>query len=306
MKNSKPLLFLLALGAFALSSCDRAVDQRSYIFIGHPYQWIAIGDRVDPRIAALPLSSYDQIWLGGDVCAKTTDRKETLARLDSLFRFGRGNVHWAWGNHDVEQGNEEWISATTGRPDYYTEWVDGMALVVLNTNLFQWPNADPPAGFCARMEGQYDMLLALADTVRQASHVVILHHYGLLTDELADDRFGLDTVFNYYKPFLKLRCEPDSSTFEAAVYPLLAAIRKKGIEVVLIGGDIGQRAKSFEFQTKEGIWFLGSGINNSADPAFAPAYVTNFSPDKVLVLRRGLKKRTLEWEFQDLDSLIFQ
>ena len=170
--------WIVFLGIFllAIPGCRQASCEKRYLFLGHPYQWIASGDRVDPRVAALPLSSYDQIWLGGDVCAKTTAQRRTLQYLDSLFRFGSGKVHWAWGNHDVEQGHEEWIPQTTGRPDYYAEWVDGMVVVVLNTNLLQWPASNPPDSFCLRMEGQYEMIRQLADTVRSASHVVVLHH----------------------------------------------------------------------------------------------------------------------------------
>ncbi|MCB9283951.1 MAG: hypothetical protein H6563_07760 [Lewinellaceae bacterium] len=290
-------LSLLGSLIFLLTACGRDPSAHSYLFLGHCYQWIGSGDRIDPRVAALPLENYDQIWLGGDACAKTTLQPATLAYLDSLFRFSRGDVHWAWGNHDVLYGNEDRLMATTGRPDYYAQWVDGFLLVVLNTNLFQWPNSRPDSAFCERMEGQYHMLESLADTVSAASHVVVLHHYCLLTNELTGGRYDLDTVFNYYKPFFKVRCLPDDATFEKAVYPLLKKIRNRGIEVVLVGGDLGQRAKSFEFQTSDGIWFLGSGINNSVDPARAPAYVTNFGPDQVLEFRYEPKRRVLSWKF---------
>ena len=117
------VFILLPAGFFA---CRRPSSEKTYLFLGHPYEWVASGDRVDPRVCRLPLEDYDQIWLGGDVCAKTTVRPEVLQYLDSLFHFEKGNVHWALGNHDVEQGHEEWLAQTTGRPEYYTEWVDGI------------------------------------------------------------------------------------------------------------------------------------------------------------------------------------
>lgn len=290
----------MVFALLAIMACAQPSSVKTYLFLGHPYRWIGSGDRVDPRVEELSLERYDQIFLGGDVCAKATGRRETLAYLDSLFRFENGNVHWAWGNHDVEQGHEDWLLQTTRRPEFYQVWLDGIALVVLNTNLLQWPNARPSEEFCLRMENQYAMIRDLADTVKAASHVLILHHYCLLTDELTENTYGLDTVFNYYKPFLKMRCRPDDATFEQAIYPLLVKIREKGIEVILAGGDIGQRSKAFSFKTAEGIWFLGSGINNSADPAYAPAYVTNFDPDSVLVFRHEVERRKLSWKFYDL------
>lgn len=289
--------------ALVAVSCQPEPSPRRYLFLGHPYSWAGTGEQVDERVKSLPLEQYQQIWLGGDVCSKLTRRPETLVSLDSLFRFGRQNVHWAFGNHDVKWGNEEWIHEVTGRPEYYAEWIDGILLVVLNTNLLQWPLAKTPPSFCERMEGQFDLIRAVADTVRHASHVVILHHYCLLTNELADHRFDLDTIFNYYKPFLKVRCAAENASFEKAVYPLLVGIRERGIEVVLAGGDFGQRAKAFAYQTKEGIWFLGSGINNSVNPAYAPSYVTSFDPDQVLLFSHDPDRKTLDWEFLDLDSL---
>ncbi|MFT6706992.1 MAG: hypothetical protein ACJATF_001833, partial [Flavobacteriales bacterium] len=61
-----------------------------------------------------------------------------------------------------------------------------------------------------------------------------------------------------------------------------------------------QRAKKFEYKTKEGIWFLGSGINNSMDPNHVPKYVKNMNPDSILVFEYDLRKRKLDWSFFEL------
>lgn len=285
-----------------MAACGQEEPVRRYLFLGHPYRWVEAGNRVDSLVEALPLDRYDQIWLGGDVCSRTTEKRETLLYLDSLFRFKRGNVHWAWGNHDIMFGNENWLPETTGRPDYYSEWVDGMLLVVLNTNLLQWPESNPDSIFCSRMEGQYRMLRDIADTIRAASHLVLLHHVCLLTNEMTGNSMGLDTVFNFYKPFLKMRCQPDTASFEKAVYPMLAKVQQRGIQVVLVGGDLGMRSKAFEYQTPDGVWFLGSGINNSVNPAYAPSYVTNFDADRILEFTLDREAKALSWKFHLLTS----
>lgn len=300
MKYYGIIFFCLFLAGWFACAQPR---ERAYLFLGHPYQWHGEGDRVDARVEALPLNAFEQIWLGGDVCARTGLNEENFRYLDSLFPFREGRAHWAWGNHDVELGKEAEIMETTGRPEFYVEWVDGIALAVLNTNLFQWPNSRPNADFCNRMEAQYEMLRTLADTVRAASHLVILHHFGLLTDSLAGGAHQLDTIFNFYKPFLKMRCQPDDATFEREVYPLLVQIQKKGIPVILVAGDMGLKAKKFAFQTEEGVWFLASGINNSMRPELAPSYATNFDADEVLIFRHNPQKRELTWAFHDLNSL---
>lgn len=112
----------------------------------------------------------------------------------------------------------------------------------------------------------------------------------------------MDTIFHYYRPQLAFSCQPPGS-FEQLVYPLLRQVQKRGVQVLLIAGDLGQRQKTFEFRTAEGIYFLGTGINNSLDPAFAPDYVTNFDPDRVLLFEHFPEERRLEWEFVLLEKL---
>lgn len=293
MKNFLiPALFLL------FGSCSD--QEQKILFLGHPYQWGGSGTRLDPRVERIPFDDYDQIWLGGDVCAKLTEKRETLAYVDSVFDFSHRRVHWTWGNHDVFYGGEDWIQQTTGRPDFYLDWKDGLLLAVLNTNLLQWPRSNPDSVFCARMRAQYDMIRQLADTVRQARQVVVLHHYGLLTAGIARGQIDPDTVFNYHKPFLKWVCEDSTRTFEQAIYPELVRIRQKGIPLTLVGGDIGMRAKKLEFTSEEGIVFLGAGINNSVGREWAPSYVTNFDPDQALVFRYDPSTGLLRWTFERL------
>ncbi len=298
MKNIKKIaLFACFAFVFGYSACQDD-SELHYIFLGHPYDWHD-GTRVDPRLERLDYSAFNQVWLGGDVCSRTTEQPQTLAYLDSLFNLDSPRTHWTLGNHDVMFGNTERISQATGRPLFYSAWVDDMVVLVLNTNLF-WPYPGRPAQeYCEQKKTQMALIEQITDTISRASHLVILHHFALFT-ELKPEKDA--DAFNLNPEFLQATCD-SASWVTPWLYPRLTSVQQRGIQVVLIGGDFGMRAKTYAYQTPEGIWLLGSGINNSVDRRYAPDYVTTFDPDKVLILHRKSKNRSLSWHFADLDSL---
>lgn len=300
----KGLCAIIIIGTLTGSGCSNAPERdKLFIFLGHPYDWQAAGNRIDPRLEKLDLEKFDEVWLGGDVCSKTSASESTLRYLDSIFDFKSGKTHWAIGNHDVLDGNAELITKWTGRPLFYVEHSDGITVVVLNTLLFYYPQGNPSATDCKLIEEQFEMLRQLADTLANSSHLIVLHHHCLLTNSLSEHAFAMDTIFNLYLPEQQVSCKY-KGTFQDKIYPLLNQIQQKGIQVIMIGGDFGMRQKSFQHRTSDGIWFLGSGINNSVSPEFAPEYVTNFDPDKILTLHYQPAYQQLTWKFLDLDSLV--
>jgi hypothetical protein len=291
-------LLLAGVVAVLLGSCAPADTPRQYLFLGHPYDW---GDphRVDPRLERLDYGAYHQIWLGGDVCARAGTAPGNLEYLDRLFDFRR--THWALGNHDYYGfGDPDAILEYLGRPAFYAAWVDGFCLLVLNTNLFFFYDAAPPQENCAEKAAQLDLIRQVTDTIRQASHLIILHHHGLFNELKLDEQGAVIEAFNVNSRHIYATCDGNSE-LGTAVYPRLAAVQQRGVQVVLIGGDVGMQAKAFEYQTPEGIWLLGSGINNSVSREHAPEYVKDFSPDQVLRLAYYPASRRLEWEFVLLD-----
>ncbi len=294
--------FVLVLLLISSSGCRKtdAGPGLRYIFLGHPYDWHSEG-RVDPRLEKLDYSAYSQVWLGGDVCARTAKHPSTLPYLDSLF--GLENTHWALGNHDYDYGDPQLILDYLGRPSFYSRWQEGYLLMVLNTNLFWFYPSAPPQRDCGKKAAQTALIAAVADTIRQASHLIILHHHGLFNGLKTDEAGDTLRAFNVNATPIYTNCSP-ASELTSTLYPKLVEVQKRGVQVVLIGGDLGMRAKSFEFHTPEGIVMLGSGINNSVPREHAPEYVTDFSPDKVLELEYLPEREKLNWRFVELDSLL--
>jgi hypothetical protein len=295
---------LTVFGALVLSlsvCCkNRASDQvAKYIFLGHPYDWND-AYRLDPRLEKIDYSQYDQVWLGGDVCSRLTEKPETLDYLDSLLDFSDEHVQWTLGNHDVMFGHPERIRQKTGKESFYVTPIDGITLLVLNTNLFWMYDSRPEQVQCEERQAQYELIRSVLDTIQNSSHLVILHHHALLKSSKPVE---LRDAFNTNPAAVAMTCD-STFQFDQLIYPKLVKVQEGGIQVVLVGGDLGMRVKRFEYRTPEGIWLLGSGINNSLKKENKPEYVTTFDPDEVLIFKHDPIRQTLEWEFVRLDDMV--
>lgn len=283
-------------------SCQQKQQHFQYIFLGHPYDWNA-PNRIDPRLMKLDYDQFDQTWLGGDVCSHLTADAATLDSVDAIFNLSDPNTIWTLGNHDVLEGHEDWITTHTERPSFYTLWQHGICMMVLNTNLFWYYDSPPPKERCEEKAQQLKMIQHVMDTIQKASHLVILHHLALLGDLRKNEKGIIPDSFNINPENIHPTCDPDLLLTDWW-YPQLLKVKNRGIEVILVGGDFGMRARQFEFYTPEGICLLGSGINASLKRENAPEYVTSFGKDKVLIFDHQPDKHQLSWQFSDLDSLI--
>lgn len=291
------LLFLLFATLFACQKSPVSIFEEplaphihKILFLGHTYQW-GKGAKIDPRLERLDYAQCDQIWLGGDICVETTRKYSTLSYIDSFFDLSNEKTHWAVGNHDVVQGNLNWISEFTQRPLFYTVYQDGFTLMVLNTNLYE-PE-------CNALNVQFDMIQAVTDSISQSSHLVILTHHIVWGD--VDASMDMWKRANANKPFWLSRCA-ENTKFHQVIYPMLKAVQARGVQVLCIAGDYGQKDKAFEFETAEGVWFLASGINNSQEKEEAKREL--LPKDKILLLEHDVLLKTMEWQFLDLDSLL--
>ncbi|PCJ87487.1 MAG: hypothetical protein COA57_04745 [Flavobacteriales bacterium] len=286
----------LLIGIFMLSAvklcCQNSTDTLRYIFLGHTYDWQADGSKVDPRIEQLEFSGYKRIWLGGDICSEASLKYSTVEYIVNLFNLSNPANHWSLGNHDIRNGNVEWIEELTKRKTYYAYERDGIVTINLNTNL-------TPAD-CENLNKQWVIIQNVCDTIKKSSHLFLLMHHGI-TDGVP----GIPPPSTFGHSNLKYwnaSCFDVESTFANAVYPLLLNVKSKGIEVFLIMGDAGTQSKEFHMPSADGIHFFASGINNSYYTD--PVELANAPKDKVLIFEHIPTEKKLEWKFHDLDSLL--
>ncbi len=259
-----------------------------YLYLGHTYE---SPSSIDHRLLGyLDREVYDHFWLGGDMCAETTQDFSTVQYMDNLFELSSPATHWALGNHDIRNGNVNWITDKTGRPTFYTESFNGICLLVLNTNFAQGGTYDTTS-----VNAQYDMIQNVCDTLLNVSHLVLLSHHvswGSVP--------GIDsalTTANASYSFLKWRLAP-SQNFSAAIYPLLQQVKSRGINVINVAGDYGQNETEYYEMSNDGIHFIGSGITSNIP--YNEQFPTHGEPDKILIFEHDTDTQELTWRFDFL------
>jgi len=274
---------------------------KRYLFIGHSYRWHTPGNKIDQRLEQMDLSCFDQVWLGGDMCSETTKEHTTLEYLDSIFDLGKPTTYWAVGNHDVRNGNLEWISEFTNRKTFYAHYNNGFTTVVLNTN-FDRIREFGQEEYYNKSKEQYTFLKSVLDTIVSSSHLILLMHNVLWSKEIDEKYWVYANEFKRDWRFFN----DSNATFAKVAYPELVKIQKKGIKIICIAGDAGIRdwganKKYGQYKSPEGVQFLASGINNSK---YKPEQLDTIPKDKILLLYHNLQAKEITWKIHDLDSLL--
>ncbi len=282
------LLFLISIGC-SKSNLDRYLekDHFEYLFLGHTYQ---NANTIDHRLLDIDLDYYDQIWLGGDICSETTAAVETLDYLDEIFDLSNPKTHWALGNHDIRNGNVHWITEKTQRPTFYTTSFHGICLIVVNTNFGHGGVYDT-----IQLNQQFDLIKNVCDTIQESSHLIILSHAvmwrGINQVEHVFD--AANAEFSY----TLVHISPNKK-FADGIYPMLQQVSDRGIKVINIAGDFGQKNTQFEAVTADGIHFIGSGITSNT--SYNEQFPSNGKPDKILVLHHNPKTKKITWRFVEI------
>ena len=286
MKKYLTILFLLFYSCHLWAQKDTI----KYFFAGHTYKWFTPGNKVDERLELIDFGQYEGVWLGGDVCSEALLEYETLEYIDALFDLKHPNTHWAMGNHDARNGNWNWLQELQGRKTYYTSSYKGISYMVLNTNLTPYD--------CEQLDDQYRTIKYLCDTIQNSSHLIFLMHHGIWHDipGLPNPIAYAQSSLTYYS----FNCYNKNSTFSNEIYPMLKEVKARGIEVILILGDMG--SKMVEFTSDDGIHFLGTGLNRSKYPD--PEELATMPKDWIIEFKHVPEERKLEWEFIDLDIMV--
>lgn len=299
---------ILFISIFVLTFCgcqqmNSSEETKTYAFLGHTYDWMGGGVRIDPRIEKMDLRRFDQIWLGGDICAETTKKKSTLTYLDQIFDLSNDNTHWAIGNHDFRNGNLNYITEVTNRPLYYSNYQDGITLIVMNAFTEHPFYVDS----CAYKQKQFDFVSHVLDTVQHSSHVVLIMHNVIWSDVDVELDESSRQAANAPGQWMDMLCD-NRSKFSQIYYPKLLEIQNKGIQVVLISGDGGQFNKGYYKKPKSGIEFYVSGINNSVLRSKDEKLISKFNtqPDSILIFTHHLIDQTLEGQFVELNNYLKQ
>jgi hypothetical protein len=251
-----------------------------YLHISH----IRTGDNgpILPSIAAIDFTGYDMRLLGGDMAYSTSEDDTVMDRLQASFQLGSPNTLWALGNHDYTDLDR--IHRYTARPRYYSYSRDGITFIVLDTQ----------DSLCQIQGAQLALFDSVLDTLERSTHLILLHHKLMWMPDNptleplipAISNIGIGPGFNSLQ----------RNNFYARLYPRLVEAHARGIEVLCVGGDMGNNAKEFAYETPEGIHFLGSGLS----------YLASNQENRVLLFSHDLLTGRLDWKFLPVSELMAQ
>ena len=303
MRIFKTLLFFLVF-MFFFAACQSKKER--WIFLSHTYQW-GNNEKLDERIEAKDLSGYEMVLIGGDVLGNTTQKESNLNYLKEQLNINHEKVLWAVGNHDTKSGNAHWIPKHTKRSLEYIYNHKHVIFQVFNANYVSEQETGLPKS-CRLITDQINVLQSIADTIKQSSQFILLSHLAFWGD--------LDTTLKYYSNYdqsnrNQFNCSKHDNGhlgFRYTIWPILKEIKEKGVEVIVLAGDFGQKAKRYEWKDEVGIQYLGCGINNSIlknpNNIKKYKYIKNLNNEFILEFEYNPTLRKLKWEFVPLKNYL--
>ncbi len=232
---------------------------------------------IEKEIRDTDFSAYGVLCLGGDIDGYTTAEERTMQVWDNLFSFGKESTLWTLGNHDVD--NRALVEKYTKRPTFYQWQYKSLTFLVLDDQLDNGQIIGP----------QLALIENVADTLENTSYLIVLTHNLLWMYNHPILESMIDEVSNGHVGNCSYCIKPNN--FYTDIYPQLLKVKDKGIEVFCIAGDLGFKAKTFDYTTAEGIHFLASGIDFGQEG------------NKGLILELSENPTDLVWYFEDLEKL---
>ena len=231
--------------------------------------------KLSEEVSQIDFTQFEMLLLGGDLSVNSDSA--VLDWLDKVYDLGNENTLWALGNHDYDR--TDLIPEFTHRPLFYEKSWGKITFLVLDTQ--ENSSQITPS--------QLDLINSVTDTLSETKYLVLLHHKLLWMPGHPELESQIPEVANSGLGDCHFCTNPNN--FYDMLYPKLIEVKNKGIEVICLGGDIGFKSKSFEFQTTDGIWFLATGI------------LAGDSGNLALVFEYDVEKGSLIWNFRRLNKL---
>lgn len=250
-------------------------EAKNYLHLSHTRT--NSNPNMDSVVENTDFSKFDMLWLGGDLSQSTSSDDNTMSHVNSTFDIENSNTLWALGNHDYSDLNK--IQDYTGRPPFYSFHKNGITYIVIDTQ-------DSLSNIIG---SQKDFFEEITDTIKESSHLIILHHKLIWMYGNNDLEHQIDSISNGKFGNCFYCINPNN--FYTHIYPKLIEVKQKGVEVICIAGDIGIKVNEFEHLTQDGIYFLASGIN------------TGVSNNKALLFFHDIKNKSLRWEYKLISDL---
>ena len=256
-----------------LFTCEQ--DVKKYVVISHTR--LDDNSGINSYVANANLSEYDVLLLGGDLANLSSYDDSILKYLDSKFDISSPKTLWALGNHDYY--NVDLLKRYTKKETYYSYVLDNTVFMVLDTELDS-----------SRISGEQLVFFnSVIDTISNYDNLIVLTHKLIWMRGNNKLEGMIDTVSNGHYGDCSYCIQENN--FYIDIYPKLTALSNVGFKVFCVAGDIGFKAKQFQYYTEEGINFLATGVRKNE----SNNYYIEFWSHKA--------HGTLTYEFKLLESL---
>ncbi|MFT5863182.1 MAG: hypothetical protein ACI828_001839 [Flavobacteriales bacterium] len=253
---------------------DLAEDPSTFIYVAHT----RLDDNrgIYSKIYDIDFSQYEMTLLGGDLAANSFSNTAIIQHLDSVFDYTSPRTLWSIGNHD-KTSDARFLKTTLKRKFHAYEAHD-VTFITL----------DSQDSLSSIVNEQKDFLMATLDSVQTTSLLILTHKLIFMNGHPIMDA-DIETVCNGRRGDC-FHCH-NPNNFQSEIAPRLKELQARGVQVMVVGGDLGYKKSSFEYVDPSGIVYLGNGMWHPKDW------------NSVLVFSK-LPQKPMSYSFVAIDSLI--
>ena len=266
-------LVVLFIGCIGSQVKDSKPNQPDFfIYLSHTR--LDRNDNIYQKANDIDFSKYSLKLLGGDLAQYSFHDENIRNHLDDIFDLKSPNTILSIGNHDSVSDIS--FQKYTNKRKFGLYQKDDVSIVVI----------DSQDSLSSIVGKQKEFLFKVLDTISTPKVILLSHKLIFMDQHDVMDRM-INEVCNAKKGEC-FHCH-NTNNFKKEVYPELLKIRKKGVDVFWIGGDLGVKTTKFEYTDEEGIIFLGNGFWYQSDH------------NQVLLFKNSKK---LTYKFVPIDSLL--
>lgn len=234
---------LLLIGCNKKPLTDSAEDAANFIYVAHT----RLDDNrgIYSKIYDIDFSQYDMTLLGGDLAANSFSNTTIIQHLDSIFDYKSPRTLWSIGNHD--KTSDARFLKTTLKNKFHVHEAHDVTFITL----------DSQDSLSSIVNKQKDFLLATLDSIK-TSTVLIMTHKLIFMNGHPDMDADIETVCNGRRGDC-FHCH-NPNNFHRDIAPKLKELQASGIQVIVVGGDLGYKQSSYEYVDPSGIVYLGNGM----------------------------------------------
>ena len=267
-------LLFVSLSILFLIGCSKT-NIKTYACIAHTR--LNDNSGIDSIVSHANLSKYDMLLLGGDIANLSSYNDSVLMCLDSIFDVSSATTLWALGNHDYT--NVDLLKSYTKKETFYTYYQDNTTFVVMDTQ----------KDSSQIINEQLKLFNQVMDTISESENLIFLSHKLIWMRNHPSLDNEIDSVSN--GGIGECSYCVQNNNFYQEIYPKLVEFSNQGKQVYCIAGDVGFKVSKFEYVTKEGIQFLGTGIKANS--------IGNY----FLEIKNNMQSHQLSFSFKPITDL---